>query len=133
MNLILLLAACAAGLEGRALAQGLVDLAEMKGKPGIGHSSAKGPAGVRASVAGGRLDLSVSPDVRALLGEPATRSINLGASAQWNPVCGKFDLRADFKALLGKEAREEYLEGFVTAGVSELLGSGMELLCQSMP
>ncbi len=122
--------ALAFGLVQPVLAQGLVDLV---GKKDAGRSGGSGSSAIRANAAGGRLDLSVSPDVRALLGEPSTRSINLGASAQWNPVCGKFDLKADFKALLGKEAREEYLEGFVTAGVSELLGSGMELLCQSMP
>lgn len=122
--------ALALGLAKPVLAQGLVDLV---GKKDAVRSGGSGSPVVRSNAAGGRLDLSISPDVRALLGEPGTRSINLGASAQWNPVCGKFDLKADFKALLGKEAREEYLEGFVTAGVSELLGSGMELLCQSMP
>jgi hypothetical protein len=112
------------------MAQGLVDLAAKKES---GSRPSIKPGALRANAAGGRLDVSLSPDVRALLGEPETRVINLGASAQWNPVCGKFDLNADFRALLGKEAREEYLEGFVNAGVSELLGSGMELLCQSMP
>jgi hypothetical protein len=118
------------GVAHSAFAQGLVDLVGKKDQAQGGSSSR--PM-IRASAGGGRFDLSVSPDVRALLGEPGMKSIDLGASAQWNPVCGKFDLKADFKALLGKEAREEYLEGFVTAGVSELLGSGMELLCQSMP
>lgn len=118
------------GAAQPAAAQGLIDLSSRKDPERSGRSAS--PV-VRMNASGGRLDLSISPDVRALLGEPETRSINLGASAQWNPVCGRFDLKADFKALLGKEAREEYLEGFVTAGVSELLGSGMELLCQSMP
>lgn len=118
------------GGAGSTFAQGLVDLAAKKD---VGRIASSVSPGVRANVAGGRLDLSISPDVRALIGEPGMQAINLGASAQWNPVCGKFDLKADFKALLGKEAREEYLEGFVNAGVSELLGSGMELLCQSMP
>jgi hypothetical protein len=130
MKKALISAALAFGLAHPVFAQGLVDLV---GKRDTSRSGSPGSPALRASAAGGRLDLSVSPDVHALLGEPSTRSINLGASAQWNPVCGKFDLKADFKALLGKEAREEYLEGFVTAGVSELLGSGMELLCQSMP
>lgn len=118
------------GAAHPAAAQGLIDLSSRKDPEPSGRSAS--PA-VRMNTSGGRLDLSISPDVRALLGEPEMRSINLGASAQWNPVCGKFDLKADFRALLGKEAREEYLEGFVNAGVSELLGSGMELLCQSMP
>lgn len=118
------------GTGHSAFAQGLVDLV---GKKDQAQGSSSSRPTIRASAGGGRLDLSISPDVRAILGEPGTNAINLGASAQWNPVCGKFDLKADFKALLGKEAREEYLEGFVNAGVSELLGSGMELLCQSMP
>lgn len=136
MTPLLLVAACALSLSAsaNALAQGLVDLAEKPSR----HSSAPPGASTprsrpRLQMADGRLDLAVSPNVRPLLGEPATRTITLGASAQWSPVCGKFDLQADFKALLGKEAREEYLEGFVTAGVGEVLGSGMELLCQSMP
>jgi hypothetical protein len=118
------------GASHSAFAQGLVDLVGKKDQ--IQGGSSRGPT-IRTSAGGGRFDLSVSPEVRALLGEPGMKSIDLGASAQWNPVCGKFDLKADFKALLGKEAREEYLEGFVTAGISELLGSGMELMCQSMP
>ena len=130
MKCMLVMAVLSAVQAGSAYAQGLVDLAA-RGDTQAAKPSKSGA--VRNSMASGRLDLSLSPDVRALVGEPGARSINLGASAQWNPVCGKFDLKADFKALLGKEAREEYLEGFVTAGVSELLGSGMELLCQSMP
>ncbi len=133
MKALILCAACVLGLERGSFAQGLVDLAEKQAKKDSGRAADSSPKLVRANAAGGRLDLSVSPDVRALLGEPATRSIDLGTSVRWNPVCGKFDLKADFKALLGKEAREEYLEGFVTAGVGEVLGSGMELLCQSMP
>jgi hypothetical protein len=111
-------------------AQGLVDLVG-----GGGSGTPKPTKGVQTSrsASDGRLDLDVSPNIQALLGDPASRAVNLGASARWNPVCGKFDLKADFKALLGKEAREEYLEGFISAGVSELLGSGMELFCQSMP
>ena len=118
------------GLAIPARAQGLVDLVGKK--DGSQAQSAAAPT-VRMTSSGGRLDLALSPDVRALLGDPQTRSINLGAAAQWNPVCGKFDVKADFRALLGKEAREEYLKGFITAGVGELLGSGMELFCQSMP
>jgi hypothetical protein len=111
-------------------AQGLVDLVGKK--ESLPSQAGTAPA-VRMTSSGGRLDLSLSPDVRALVGDPQARSINLGAAAQWNPVCGKFDVKADFHALLGKEAREEYLKGFISAGVGELLGSGMELFCQSMP
>jgi hypothetical protein len=113
-----------------AQAQGLVDLV---GGQGSGAPKAPRQATLQRTAADGRLDLAVSPNVQALLGEPGTRSLDLGASARWNPVCGKFDLKADFHALLGREAREEYLQGFITAGASELLGSGMELFCQTMP
>lgn len=111
-------------------AQGLVD----RVAGGQDSRTKSGPAPLaHASVSRGRMDLAISPDLRPLLGDPQTKSIDLGASAQWNPVCGKFDVKADFHALLGKEAREEYLKGFLTAGAGELLGSGMELFCQSMP
>jgi hypothetical protein len=119
-----------AALWAQARAQGLVDLV---GGSGSGSPKVSQTPAMRSSASAGRLDLEVSPNVQALLGDPAKRAIDLGASVRWNPVCGKFDLKADFKALLGREAREEYLQGFITAGVSELLGSGMELFCQSMP
>jgi len=115
---------------GSLSAQGLVDrVGSRKDAP---PSSAGAPP-ARASVSEGRIDLALSPDLRPLLGDPQSRSINLGASAQWNPVCGKFDVQADFHALLGKEAREEYLKCFIAAGAGQVLGSGMELFCQSMP
>jgi len=130
MKIVLIALAFMAAQPALCRAQGLVDLV------GSGSSSTPKPPrnpGLRGSASDGRLDLEVSPNVQALLGDPAKRSIDLGASLRWNPVCGKFDLKADFKSLLGKEAREEYLQGFITAGASELLGSGMELFCQSMP
>ena len=117
-------------LSTLAQAQGLVDL--VGGERGNSPRAAR-VVTTRTSASDGRLDLMVSPSVQALAGEPGKHVLNLGASLRWNPVCGKFDLKADFKQLLGKEAREEYLEGFVSVGVSELLGSGMELFCQSMP
>ena len=130
MRILVLPFLMALSLAGPVWAQGLVDL--VGNRNDAGAKSGTVPL-ARANVSQGRIDLALSPDVRPLLGDPQTRSINLGASAQWNPVCGKFDVKADFKALLGKEAREEYLKGFITAGASELLGSGMELFCQSMP
>lgn len=130
MRLIPLAFSIVSALSTLAQAQGLVDLV------GGGNSSPSKPSansGLRGSANAGRLDLEVSPNVQALLGDPSKRTIDLGASLRWNPVCGKFDIKADFKALLGREAREEYLQGFITAGISELVGSGMELFCQSMP
>jgi len=127
---ILLACSLVAALWAPARAQGLVDLV---GGSGSGSPKTSQTPTLRSSASGGRLDLEVSPNVQALLGDPAKRAIDLGASLRWNPVCGRFDLKADFHALLGKEAREEYLKEFISAGVSELLGSGMELFCQSMP
>ena len=34
---------------------------------------------------------------------------------------------------MGSDIGQQLLQGFITAGVGELLGSGMELFCQSMP
>jgi hypothetical protein len=130
MKLAFALFTALSSVPALAHAQGLVDLV------GGGNSSPSKQSvnsGLRGSANAGRLDLEVSPNVQPLLGDPAKRTIDLGASLRWNPVCGKFDIKADFKALLGREAREEYLQGFITAGISELVGSGMELFCQSMP
>jgi hypothetical protein len=111
-------------------AQGLVDLVG-------GRDSGQGGRGsaieTRKRLGNGRLDLEISPNVQALAGEPSQRTINLGASLKWNPVCGKFDLKADFAALYGKEAREEYLKAVLGAITGEILGSAMELLCQAQP
>jgi hypothetical protein len=130
MKLPLIAALILAALSTLAQAQGLVDLV---GGDSSGTPKTARAAMTRASASGGRLDLEVSPNIQALAGDPGKRVVDLGASLRWNPVCGKFDLKADFKALLGREAREEYLEGFISAAAGELLGSGMELFCQSMP
>lgn len=116
--------------SAHAEAQGLIDLV---GGGNGGSSKPSQNSALRGSASAGRLDLEVSPNVQALVGDPSKKAVDLGASLRWNPVCGKFDVKADFKALLGREAREEYLQGFITTGVSELVGSGMELFCQSMP
>lgn len=109
--------------------QGLVDLVGGSAGPSTPRDSVQ----VRRRSDQGRLDLTMSPSVQALAGEPGQMTVNLGGSLQWNPVCGKFDLKADLHALLGKEAREEYLKGILSAITSDLIGSGTELFCQAQP
>jgi hypothetical protein len=48
-------------------------------------------------------------------------------------ICGQYDLKASFQHLLGREAREEFLDGILQSLVGEVVGSGMELLCQAEP
>lgn len=130
MKRALIALAITAGTAGIASAQGLVDLV---GQASSGSNTGSNAVQVRRRSDQGRLDLTISPAVQALAGEPTQRTVNLGGSLQWNPVCGKFDLKADLHALLGKEAREEYLKGILSAVTADLIGSGTELFCQAQP
>src|SRR5689334_3920838 len=130
MRKALLTLAITVGAAGVASAQGLVDLV---GQAGSGPNGGRDAAPVRRRSDQGRLDLTMSPAVQALAGEPTQRTMTLGGSLQWNPVCGKFDLKADLHALLGKEAREEYLKGILSAVTADLIGSATELFCQAQP
>ena len=91
-----------------------------------------------ASIRPNRVDLRLSPQILPIL--PGSPSANRGrgelgvrANMDLDFVCGKFDLRATFGNLLGKEMREEYIEGVIGYLESELTGSAMELLCQAQP
>src|SRR5688572_4571546 len=108
-------------------AQGLQDL--------VGTKPADKPtAGYEMQVRQGRnrVDLALTPAVRI----PQTgeqRSLGFSAQADLRMICGQYDLKATFQHLLGKEAREEFLEGLPEVLVQELVGSAMDLLCQAEP
>ncbi len=79
-----------------------------------------------------RLDLHLSPNLEMpRWGEE--RSLGLSGQADLRMICGLYDLKATFKHLLGKEAREEFLDNLPQVLLQEVVGSGMDLLCQAEP
>ncbi|HLY10446.1 MAG TPA: hypothetical protein VKW04_14180 [Planctomycetota bacterium] len=111
-----------------ASAQGLSDL--------VGQNAARtdpAPSGdLELRLGRGRVDLGLSPTLRPVLG-PERKTVSLSAQADLRMICGQYDLKASFQHLLGREAREEFLEGILGTLVHELVGSGMDLLCQAEP
>ena len=82
-----------------------------------------------------RTDLHLVADVvPSVTGRDRGRG-EFGISANFDAefICGKFDLRGTFENLLGKEVREEFLQGLLGYVESEVTGSAMELLCQAQP
>lgn len=125
LTCLLALALFAAELPAHA--QGLQDL--------VGAASEeKAKAGYVAQVRQGRnrVDLGLTPAVR-IPRSGEERSLGFSAQADLRMICGQYDLKATFQHLLGKEAREEFLEGLPEVLVRELVGSAMDLLCQAEP
>jgi hypothetical protein len=79
-----------------------------------------------------RADLGLSPNLRPIL-SPERKTVGISAQADLRMICGQYDLKASVQNMLGREAREEFLEGILGSLVQELVGSGMELLCQAEP
>jgi hypothetical protein len=115
-------------LAPAAFAQGLSDLLGGRGS----DSPAPAKPDPRASVSKDRTDLRLSANVipgpRRGAGE-----IGISADLDLDFVCGRFDLKSTFQHLLGKEVREEFLQGMIGTLESEAAGSAMELLCQAQP
>ncbi|HXX94709.1 MAG TPA: hypothetical protein VEN81_13830 [Planctomycetota bacterium] len=109
-------------------AQGITDL--------VGQTGAGSPSPESGSLdlrfGRDRVDLGLSPNLRSTLG-PGKSVVGLSAQADLRMICGHYDLKASLQHLLGREAREEFLEGILETLVHELIGSGMELLCQAEP
>lgn len=117
-----------AGAGSVARAQGLQDLLERK------KDDLRGAASYETDLRVGRnrVDLTLAPSVRIpRLAEE--RRLGISTQADLRMICGQYDLKATFQHLLGKEAREEFLEGLPELLVQELVGSGMDLLCQAEP
>jgi hypothetical protein len=112
-----------------AYGQGLSDLL------GSGSSSSpSAPASGDASLRLGkdRVDLGLPPSL-APLASPNQKSVDFQAQADLRMICSQFDLKASLQNLLRREAREEFLSGILDSLVHEVVGSGMELLCQAEP
>jgi len=111
-----------------AVAQGINDLLGGKKQGGI---QASGDS-MDLKFGRDRVDLGLSPNLRSTLG-PDKKYVGLSAQADLRMICGQYDLKSSLQHLLGREAREEFLEGILGTLVQELIGSGMELLCQAEP
>lgn len=107
---------------------------------GLSDLVGKNTGGIPPSAAGDldlrfgrdRVDLGLSPNLRPTLG-PTKQVVGISAQADLRMICGQYDLKASLQHLLGREAREEFIEGILGTLVQELVGSGMELLCQAEP
>src|SRR5262245_36555434 len=110
-----------------ALAQGLSDL--LGGRDGMSPSQARPEA--KLAVGKDRTDLRLSANVIPNL--RGQREFGISANLDLDFICGQFDLKSTFKSLLGREIREEFLQGALGYLQSELTGSAMELLCQAQP
>lgn len=114
-----------------ATAQGLSDLLG-------GRDNAAGlPPRSESKIAVGkdRTDLRLSANVipNALGHTRGAGEIGISANLDLDFICGQFDLKSTFRQLLGKEIREEFLQGALGYLQSEVTGSAMELLCQAQP
>ncbi len=125
---VLALALLAAASAPAAAAQGLSDLVGQKT-----NRVERTPGGdLDLRLGRDRADLGLSPNLRPILA-PERKSVGLSAQADLRMICGQYDLKASLQHLLGREAREEFLQGILGTLVQELVGSGMELLCQAEP
>jgi hypothetical protein len=112
-----------------AFAQGISDvIGKSRASPGI-----ESPA-PEAELRFGRdrVDLGLTPGLRPL-SPPGKKVVGFSAQADLRLICGQFDLKASLQHLLGREARQEFIEGILNSLVQEVVGSGMELLCQAEP
>src|SRR5579859_219270 len=112
-----------------ALAQGISDLLGGNG-PSQGQPS--GAPDMQLKFGLDRSDLGLTPGF-GVLAPPEKKYVGFSAQADLRMICGQYDLKASLQHLLGREAREEFLEGILNTLVKEVVGSGMDLLCQAEP
>jgi hypothetical protein len=79
-----------------------------------------------------RLDLRVGGTIPASAGARSA-SIGLGATLEGDFACGKFDLRANLKNLMTKEAGKEMVGTLLGALESELMYNALVLACEASP
>jgi len=112
-----------------AWAQGISDLL---GGNGPAQSPPSGTPDLQLRYGLDRSDLGLTPGFGGLA-SPEKKYVGFSAQADLRMICGQYDLKASLQHLLGREAREEFLEGILNTLVKEVVGSGMDLLCQAEP
>lgn len=110
-------------------AQGISDLL---GGNGSAQAQNSGTPDVQLKYGLDRSDLALTPGF-GVLASPDKKYVGFSAQADLRMICGQYDLKASLQHLLGREAREEFLEGILQSLVKEVVGSGMDLLCQAEP
>jgi len=113
------------GAAATASAQDLFDRGKSGGKPG----SAEG----EVTVTRDRLDLRFGAALPTLVGDHGRARIGIDSVIDADFACGRFDLRANLKSLLGKEAREDMIEALLGALEGELLHNALVLTCEASP
>jgi hypothetical protein len=120
---------CALGLFAtpRAFAQ---DLFERSGRPSANDALSTSEYRGRD-----RLDLQLSADATRLVSASDARSSRVGVSGtlDYDFACGRFDMRANLKNLLGKEVREEFLKDTIEGLLGELVHNTLVLVCETSP
>lgn len=111
-----------------ALGQGLSDLVGKK----TSDVQQIGSPGYDLKFGRDRVDLGLTPGL-GTISSPQKKYVGFSAQADLRMICGQFDLKASLQNIMGREAREEFLEGILGTLVKELVGSGMDLLCQAEP
>lgn len=110
-------------------AQGISDLV---GGNGPSQGQPPGAPDMQLKFGLDRSDLGLTPGF-GVLAPPEKKVVGFSAQADLRMICGQYDLKASLQHLLGREAREEFLEGVLQTLVKEVVGSGMDLLCQAEP
>lgn len=82
-----------------------------------------------------RLDLRVGGTypTAQVLGDRGYARIGLDQVISSDFACGRFDLRANLKSVLGKEARDDFVETLIGAVESELMYNALVLACEISP
>lgn len=123
--LLAIVAGLAAALPARA--QDLLERVRVGGRPEV-------RTGVSSYQGLDRLDLRVGGSFPAAASsDRGYARIGLSAGLDSDFACGKFDVRANLKSLVGKEAREDMLDTLIGAIESELLYNGLVLVCEASP
>ncbi len=100
-----------------------------RAKSGAANGSAQGEVATTRD----RLDLRFGAALTTLADERGRARIGIDSVIDADFACGRFDLRANLKSLLGKEAREDMIDALLGALEGELLHNALVLACEASP
>lgn len=110
--------------------QDLFDRAES----GRAKKNSKSTAEGRVYLGRDRLDLTAGARIpTSALGDRGAGKLSLGGDIESDFACGKFDIKANLKALISKESQEDFLNALLGAAESELAYNALMLLAETSP